>query len=130
MTQPTCDVDFMAVGVLGERGPPWEEVEGDVGMEFISSSPTGGWVAPATAIQRGKFSVIEIVELLGSLQLIFLTLSRSLGKKSVYYAIMYLLLCRAHLNSSHPDPYPRIITRFLQNLVPVGMYVIVVCRAY
>ena len=36
------------VGVLGERGP-WEEVEGDVGMEFISSSLTGGWVAPATA---------------------------------------------------------------------------------
>lgn len=33
---------------MGERGP-WEEVEGDVGMEFISSSLTGGWVAPATA---------------------------------------------------------------------------------
>lgn len=34
--QHTCDVDFMVVGVLGERGPCDEE--GELEMEFISSS--------------------------------------------------------------------------------------------
>lgn len=36
-SKSSCEVDFMVVGVFGDRGP-CEEAEGEVAMEFISSS--------------------------------------------------------------------------------------------
>ena len=43
----TCDVDFIVVGVLGERGPCDEE--GEVGTQLISSSTTCG-CGPTVAV--------------------------------------------------------------------------------
>ena len=49
----TCEVDFMVVGVFGERGP-WEDAEGELGVEFTSSS-TGGLGPDGTGIgARGR----------------------------------------------------------------------------
>ena len=50
-TPITCDVDFIVVGVLGERGPCDEE--GDVGTQFTSSSTTCG-CGPTVAVNVRK----------------------------------------------------------------------------
>ena len=50
-TPITCDVDFIVVGVFGERGPCDEE--GDVGTQFTSSSTACG-CGPTVAVNVRK----------------------------------------------------------------------------